>query len=208
MEVNFADLNNYFIVATSFSRFSLSFLFFMITFTALAMLSVSLVFGGDHDVDHDLDHDIDHDVDHDTDHDADHGAGHMGFLSFRVMMMFVAGFGAGGYFGARADYGVLGSSLFGIVGGLILGGFGYACLDFLYRHQGSSTVNVRNVIGQDGIVATSIVPNGTGEITCWINGKQEFFPARSRSDETISYATPITVRDVVGAVLIVEKRTS
>ncbi|MDP3696789.1 MAG: NfeD family protein [Candidatus Taylorbacteria bacterium] len=203
MDLNSLIQPDYFLVATSFSRMTLSFWFFMITFTAFALLSISLFFGGH---DHDMSHDVDHDVDHDTGHDADHGSENMSFLSVRVLLMFVSGFGAGGYFAARNDYGVIGSSLWGIVSGFVLAAIGYVVLNYFYRHQASSSVRTRDVVGKEAIVTTSILPRGTGEVACWVGDRQEYFPAQARSDQSIPAKTKVIVQDAMGVVLIVEPR--
>lgn len=190
-----------FIVATSLSRMTISFWFFMITLVAFGLLSVSLLFGHDHDLDQDMDHDMDHDTDHDTDHD---GAANMSFLSVRVLLMFVSGFGAGGYFAARNDYNVVASSLWGIGAGLVMASIGYFVLNYFYRHQASSSVRTKDVIGKEAIVTTSILPGGTGEVACWVGDRQEYFSARARLDKTIPNTTKVTIQDAMGVVLIVE----
>ena len=201
MELSALIQPDHFIVATSLSRMTLSFWFFMITFTALALLSVSLLFGGDHDVDHDMDHDLDHDVGHDTDHG---GSDNMSFLSVRVLLMFVSGFGAGGYFAARNDYGIVASSFWGIGAGFVMAAIGYVVLNYFYRHQASSSVRTKDVIGKEAVVTTSILPGGTGEVACWVGDRQEYFPAQARSNQNIPTKTKVTVEDAMGVVLIVE----
>lgn len=205
MELRSLIQSDNFLIATSLSRMTLSFWFFMITFTAFALLAVSLLFGHDHDMDQDVDHDLDHDTDHDADHD---GAANMSFLSVRVLLMFVSGFGAGGYFAARNDYGVIGSSLWGIVSGFVLAVIGYSVLNYFYRHQASSSVSTKDVIGKEAIVTTSILPGGTGEIACWVGDRQEYFPAQTRLNQTILTTTKVTVQDAMGIILIVEPRSN
>lgn len=201
MDFNSITQPGYFLVATSLSRTAISFWFFMITFTAFALLAVSLLFGHDHDMDHDMDHDVDHDAGHDTDND---GAANMSFLSVRVLLMFVSGFGAGGYFAARSDYEIFSSSFFGVVSGLAMAAIGYFVLNYFYRHQASSSVRTRDVIGKEAVVTTSILPGGTGEVACWVGDRQEYFPAQAISDQTILIKTKVIVQDAMGVVLIVE----
>lgn len=197
MDFNSITQPSYFLVATSLSRTAISFWFFMITFTAFSLLAVSLLFGHDHDMDHDMDHDADHDTDHD-------GAANMSFLSVRVLLMFVSGFGAGGYFAARNDYGIVASSMWGVSTGFVMAAIGYFVLNYFYRHQASSSVRTRDVIGKEAIVTTPILPGGTGEVACWVGDRQEYFPAQTKSDQTISTKTKVTVQDAMGVVLIVE----
>src|SRR3989344_1362317 len=180
---------------------TISFWFFMITLVAFGLLSISLLFGHDHDLDQDMDHDIDHDTDHDTDHE---GAGNMSFLSVRVILMFVSGFGAGGFFAARNDYSVVASSLWGVGACLVMASIGYFVLNYFYRHQASSSVRTKDVIGKEAIVTTSILPGGTGEIACWVGDRQEYFPAQTRLDQTVPNTTKVTIQDAMGVVLIVK----
>jgi len=199
VELNILTRSEYFFVATSLSRMTLSFWFFMITFTAFALLSVSLLFGHDHDMDHDVDHDIDHDS------DADHGgSGNMSFLSVRVMLMFVSGFGAGGFFAARNDFGIVGSSFWGVGAGFLMAILGYFVLNYFYCHQASSSVRIKDVIGKEAIVTTSILPGGTGEVACWVGDRQEYFPAQAVSDKVIPTTSKVKVKDAMGIILIVE----
>ena len=199
MELNSLIQLDHFLVATSLSRMTISFWFFMITFAALALLSVSLLFGHDHDMEHDMDHDVGHDTDHG-------GAENMSFLSVRVLLMFVSGFGAGGFFAARSDYGIVASSLWGIGAGLLMAGLGYFVLNYFYRHQASSSVRTRDVIGKEAVVTTSILSGGTGEVACWVGDRQEYFPAQARSNQDIPTKAKVTVEDAMGVVLIVEPR--
>ncbi|MDP3963117.1 MAG: NfeD family protein [bacterium] len=185
--------------ASPWSRMGLSMFFFWLTFVALAALSISLLLGHDHDADHDMDHDADND--HDTDHD---GSGNMSFISIRILLMFVAGFGAGGYFGARADYDVAGSSFFGVVGGLILAAIGYVFLNWLYRHQATSTVKTRDVIGSIAVVSIAIAPDGVGEIVCAVGDRQEWFSARTTQPTTIPIASRVRITAAMGSMLVVE----
>lgn len=201
MGFNYLIQADHFIIATSLSRMTISFWFFMITFTAFALLSVSLLFGQHHDMGHDVDHDTDHDGD--SDHD---GSGNMSFLSVRVMLMFVSGFGAGGYFAARDDYDIVGSSLWGISSGFVMAAIGYFVLNYFYCHQATSSVRTKDVIGKEAIVTTSILPGGTGEIACWVGDRQEYFPAQARLDTIIPITTKVVVQEAMGIVLIVEPK--
>lgn len=192
------------LATSSWSRMGLSMMFFWITFAALAMLSISLFFGGGEELDHDADIDADHDLDHDADTDHDGGSGNMGFLSFRVLLMFVAGFGCGGFFAARANYALAGSSAFGVLGGFVLAAVGYSFLNLLYRSQSSSVVRTRDVIGTDGVVMTSILPGQIGRISCWVGDRQEEFSARTTYSETLPVAAQVKIVNSIGSILIVE----
>jgi predicted Ser/Thr protein kinase/membrane protein implicated in regulation of membrane protease activity len=167
--------------------------FMWIALFGTGMLTVSLIFGhGDHEV-----------VDHGADHDADHD-GNMSVFSLKVFWMFLVGFGAGGYFGANAGSSVLGASLWGIVGGLIMGGIGYLLLNYLYKRQGNSVVRTSSVVGSTGIVGVAILPGRIGEVRCSVYGHDEYFQAQSRIAKPIPVASRVKVVEAMGSTLIVE----
>lgn len=173
--------------------------FFCIALAGAAFLSLSLIFGHDHEVgEHDLDHD------HDHDHGGE-GQGNLSIFSFKVMNMFVTGFGAGGFMAARVGYGVVGSSVAGILLGFFMGLLGYLLMNFLYHRQGNSVVKTSSLIGSDGLVTTTIAHLGVGEVRCAVDGHSEYFPARSRNSEEISLNSTVKVVGGDATLLLVEK---
>ncbi len=173
--------------------------FMWIALFGTAMLCISLLLGDDHD------HDADHDGDADHGHD---GGGNMNILSFKVLWMFIVGFGAGGFFAARAELSVLSSSLWGIFVGILMGGLGYLLMNYLWKHQGNSVIKTESVIGLDAVVDTTIIPNGVGEVRCSVNGRMEYFQARSRGDVLIPAATRVKIIEATGTTLVVENRNN
>ncbi len=164
-----------------------------------AMLCLSLFFGGDHD------HEVDHGADGGGEHDADHGGdGNMSILSFKVLWMFMVGFGAGGYFGAQAKATVLGASMSGLLAGLIMGALGYVAMNYLYRHQGNSVTKTSSVVGSTAVVDTAILPGQLGEVKCITDGRTEYFSAQSNVGTPIPVASRVKVVDSTGSVLVVE----
>jgi membrane protein implicated in regulation of membrane protease activity len=183
------------------SQLTLSMYFFWIALAAAALMSVSLIFGHDHDFDHDLDHDVEHDLGHDLENGE---SGNMSILSMKVLLMFATGFGCGGFFGARAGYHVLGSSFWGLGAGLLMAATGYFVMNYLYRHQGNSTVRTSQVLGQITVVDTAIAPGGFGLVRCVVEGHAEYFQARSKSGLVIPSSSRVKVVEATGALLTVE----
>lgn len=176
------------------SQMAHSMYFFWIALFGAAMLSIAVILGhGDHEVDHDTDH--------------DHGDGHgenMSFFSIKIFWMFLVGFGAGGYFSANAGSSMLVASLFGLLGGLVFGALGYIVMNYLYKHQGSSTVKTSGVVGSTAIVDTAITVGRIGEVRCTVDGRTEYFQAQSRIDTLIPVGSRVKVIDSTGSLLVVE----
>lgn len=179
------------------ARTGLSMMFFCTACAGAVMLSLSLLFGHDHEADHEVDHE------HDTGHESDTEG--LSIFSFKVIMMFLTGFGAGGFFGARAGFQALASSLWGLAAGVVMGGLGYTLMNYLYKHQGSSVVKTSSVVGSYGVVDTTITPGGIGQIRCTVDGCAEYFQARTRGGDIIHAAEKVKVIDAAGGVLVVEK---
>src|SRR2546425_392887 len=192
------------LMGSDLARMSISMYFFWIAFLGIVVLGVSALFGhGDHDADHEVDHEIDHDADHD--HGGGHGgSGNLSFFSFRVLMMFTVGFGCAGYFGARGDLGVTGSSLVGVGGGFVFGLLTWLLMNYLYKHQGSSAVNIHRLIGTEGLVTIPIDPDGTGEIACTVDGSQVWISARTRHPLKLPVNTRVKITStLVGSTVLV-----
>jgi membrane protein implicated in regulation of membrane protease activity len=185
------------LAAGAAERMGISAWFLAVAVGCFLLLLASMVFGHDHD--HDADHD--HDVDH------DHGGGHaspMSPFSVKVILTFGVGFGAGGYIGARNDLLWLGSLLSGLLGGLVIGGIGYAFLNALYTRQGSSTVQPKLLVGATGIVDTTIDPGSVGRVVVSLPSGRETFLAKSATGERLALNTSVKIVRVEGAIVSVE----
>lgn len=183
---------------SDWGRMGLSMVFFWIAFVGIVILGVAALVGhGDHDVEHD------HDVGHD--HDTEHGTtGNLSFFSFRVLMMFIVGFGCFGFFGARGGYEVAGSCLVGVGGGLIFGLLTWTIMNYLYKHQGTSAVNTQRLIGCEGVVTIPISQVGVGEIVCRVDGSQVWLPAKTTGQAKLPVNTRVKITDSFGASVMVE----
>jgi len=177
-------------------RMTISAWFLTVALGCFLLLLISMFFGHDHD------HDADHD--HDVSHDHEGGHGNMSVFSVKVILAFGVGFGAGGYLGARNDFLWLGSSLCGLGGGLTIGGIGYAFLNALYTHQGSSTVRTSQLVGATGIVDTTIDPGAVGRIVVSLPSGRETFLAKSATGRRLPLNTPVKIVRVDGSIVSVE----
>jgi membrane protein implicated in regulation of membrane protease activity len=186
--------------AGALERMGIAAWFLTVAVGCFLLLLLSMVFGHDHD----------HDVDHDHDADHDHGgtgSGHMSPFSVKVILAAGVGFGAGGFIGARNDLSWLGSSLSGLLGGLVFGGIGYTFLNALFTHQGSSTVRTKELVGITGIVDTSIDPDGVGRVVVSLPSGRETFLARSASGKPLALNTAVKIVRVDGSIVSVEPTT-
>jgi membrane protein implicated in regulation of membrane protease activity len=177
----------------AWGRLGQSMWYALIAVGAALFLLASLLFGHDHDTDHDVDHDVDHE-----------GSAGMSFFSVKVLLMFVTGFGAGGYFATRLDVGSVGCALSGVGLGLAMAVVGYLFLNALYTRQGSSTVRTVSLVGVEGIVDVTVDVDKPGRVACSLPTGREIFTAYSTHHELIPVGTPVRVTAVTGADLLVE----
>ena len=184
------------LAAGAVERMGIAAWFLAVAVGCFLLLLGSMLFGHDHDADHD------HDVDHD--HGGDHGAGNMSIFSVKIILAFGVGFGAGGFIGARNDLSWLGSSLSGLVGGLVVGGIGYLFLNALYTRQASSTVQTKQLVGATGIVDTSIDAGSVGRIVVSLPSGRETFLAKSATGKPLALNTPVKIVRVDGSIVSVE----
>jgi len=136
------------------------------------------------------------------DHDYD-GLG--GFISLKIISVFMASFGAGGmlYLNSNDSY------PFALAAGTITGLIMVLLARFLFKivssQQSSSTTLAQNFIGLLGEVKIDIPSNGIGEIVVCTQGKQIYLPARSYDNQAIKIGTSIKVLLYNSSNAIVEK---
>jgi membrane protein implicated in regulation of membrane protease activity len=145
-----------------------------------------------------------HESEHEAEHDADHGGSGMNVFSVKIVLAFGVGFGAGGYIGAVNGLQWLGSTLSGLLGGLVVGGLGYAFLNALYTRQGSSTVRTDTLVGALGIVDTGIDADGVGRIVVSMPSGQQTFLAKSATGKPLNLNTSVRIVRVEGSIMSVE----
>lgn len=101
----------------------------------------------------------------DTNLDSGHD---FGVFDSRVISVFLTAFGGFGAIGTSLGYGAGGSSLFGLLGGIVFGAIVFYFGKFLYNQQSSSSVTMEDLIGRAAQVVVSIKPNQPGQISCRI----------------------------------------
>ena len=180
-------------------RMGISLYFAAIAVGGAIVLSLSLLFAGDHD--HDTDHDTDHDSDHDHGDQAQHN---LNPVSFKIFLAALTGFGVGGFTGARFGLGWMGSSVCGIFGGFAVGYLLYVFLNWLYHSQSNSAVRSDRLVGTVGTVDITIRNGSVGRVTCSLESGLESFLAQSATSDDIGLGIPVRVVSVVGSTLIVE----
>jgi hypothetical protein len=172
------------------SAFSALSVFLGIAALGFLFLIVSLVFGEI------LDH-------ADVGHDFDHGAEGPGFLSPRVIAVFVTAFGGFGAIATYAGLGVVTSSLIGFVGGLALGGLVYMFASFLYSQQATSTVTISELVGRTAQVTVGIPASGSGQVRCLVGESIIEKIARSKDGAAIPNNALVRIDEIVGESVIV-----
>jgi membrane protein implicated in regulation of membrane protease activity len=149
-------------------------------------------------------HSMDHGFDHDSDH-HDGGQSSVSIFSFRVIVVFLTGFGAVGALCTYFKMDMLTSSFFGVVTGLILGFVSWWMMNFAMKQQASSLINTNELVGKDAIVHIPIPVNGLGEVVIELNGQRKYISARSKNtDKAIPINSQVKILSNSAGTLIVE----
>lgn len=138
--------------------------------------------------------------------DADLGAGDgtdFGLFDSRVIAVFITAFGGFGLIGAWSGFGAVGSSLIGLVGGVIFGGVVSAFGRFLVGQQSSSTVTDNDLIGRTAQVTVTIKSGELGQITTRIGDERVEKLARTTSGQEIKTGSIVKVAAIAGDSVIV-----
>jgi membrane protein implicated in regulation of membrane protease activity len=133
------------------------------------------------------------------------GPENMSVWSFQMLLLFIGGFGIGGYFASISLLGSVLTLLAGAVGGVALAAVGYSGINFFYRRQSDSNIPSEEYVGLTGIVVTSIGPDGVGQIRCQIGDSRDTFLARSVDAGGVPINSIVRVVNMVGTTAIVEK---
>lgn len=127
-----------------------------------------------------------------------------GFLDSRVLAVFVTAFGGFGAIGVQMGYAAVGSSLIGLLGGVVFALIVSLFGRFLVGQQASSTVTDNDLVGRTAQVTVAIKPGEVGQIAARIGDERIERIARSRDNEEIKIGTTVTVSAVGGDSVIVE----
>lgn len=132
------------------------------------------------------------------------GGPDFGLLDSRVIAVFITAFGGFGVIGAQMGFGAFGSSMFGMLGGVVFGGVISAFGRFLIGQQASSSVTDDDLVGRTGQVTVTIKPGSVGQISVKIGDERVEKIARSKSGEEFAAGAIVKVSAVAGDSLLVE----
>ena len=139
-------------------------------------------------------------------HDADFGDhGGPGFLSARVMSVFITAFGG---FGAVATYyglSPLPASGVGFASGAVFAGLIFGFARFLYSQQATTEVRTVDIIGQTARVVVGIPTGGVGQVRCRIGEELVDKIARSRDGVAIPENAVVRIEELLGETVIVHR---
>ncbi|MGH9949290.1 MAG: hypothetical protein ACRD6X_19125 [Pyrinomonadaceae bacterium] len=126
-----------------------------------------------------------------------------GFLDSRVIAVFITTFGGFGVIGVQIGYAAVGSSLIGLLGGVIFGGIVSAFGRFLIGQQASSSVSDKDLIGRTVQVTVGIKSGEVGQITAKIGDERVEKIARSHDGSEIKIGSMVKISSVAGDSVIV-----
>jgi len=145
-----------------------------------------------------------------TSHGTGQGAGqksgpdNMSIWSFQTVLLFVGGFGIGGYFASIALLGFVLTMLAGCAAGTALAAIGYSGINFFYRRQSDSNIPSEDYVGLTGIVVTSIGAGAVGQVRCQIGDSRDVFLAKCVDGAAVPINSTVRVVDMIGTTAIVE----
>jgi membrane protein implicated in regulation of membrane protease activity len=142
-------------------------------------------------------------LDGSLDHDFGHGG--PSFFSVRIISVFITAFGGFGAVATHYEFGVLGASGIGFLSGATFAGLIYAFASFLYGQQASTDIHPRDIVGQTARVIIPIPKDGVGQVRCQIGEQLLDKIARTNDGGAIPENAAVTVTDVLGETVIVER---
>ncbi|MEZ5346624.1 MAG: hypothetical protein R2681_13820 [Pyrinomonadaceae bacterium] len=144
----------------------------------------------------------------DFDIDADGGDGSdFGLFDSRVISVFMTAFGGIAALGLIYGYGLVVSSLIGIISGIVFGGVIFAFGYLLHSQQSSSSVSERDLIGRTAKVIVGIEENGIGQISCRIGEERIEKIASARDGKLISAGETVFIEENAGDSFVVSRMT-
>jgi hypothetical protein len=136
--------------------------------------------------------------------DASHD---FGVFDSRVISIFLTAFGGFGAIGTTVGYGAVGSSLFGLIGGLVFGAIVFYFGKLLYDQQSSSSVSNADLIGRTAQVIVSIKPEQLGQVSCLIGDERVEKLARTASGEEIKAGQLVRIESIGSDSVVVSVET-
>lgn len=131
-----------------------------------------------------------------------------GLLDSRVIAVFLTAFGGFGVIAAQNGFGAVGSSIAGLLGGLVFAGVVSVFGRFLIGQQASSSVSDETLLGRTAQVTVAIKPGAVGQITAKIGDERVERIARAKDGAEIATGSIVKVESVIGdAVIVVPEET-
>lgn len=128
-------------------------------------------------------------------------------LDSRVISVFVTAFGGSGAIGIQAGLGIVGASLLGLAGGVLMGGLVSVFARLLYKQQSSSSVTTAQLVGRTAQVTVSIATGSLGQVSCRVGEERVEKLARSMDGTEIKAGAMVLVERIAGDSLIVSPYT-
>lgn len=167
-------------------------IFLAIAALGFVFLIITLIFG---EIFEFFDHDI----------DMDHGPG---FLSTRVIAVFITAFGAFGAIAMSNGYSTGIATGVGAGSGVVFAGLMTMFGKFLYGQQASSDVTAGDLVGRPARVTVAIPANGVGQVRCRVGEELVDKIAQGRGGLAIPENSAVEIVEVLGETVIVKKAES
>ncbi|KKQ78138.1 MAG: hypothetical protein A3A96_00395 [Candidatus Zambryskibacteria bacterium RIFCSPLOWO2_01_FULL_39_39] len=146
----------------------------------------------------------DHDVGHDHDFDGDHDHEGPNIFSVFNVAWFLIGFGGMGAIMRANSISMPGSTISGLLTGVVCWGFAFFVMHMLKKQQGDSTVTTARLMQATGVVVLQIPVNGIGKIQCSVAGGSQEFLARYAGVTSLPEGSRVRIVGDNGGVYTVE----
>ncbi|HOL71524.1 MAG TPA: hypothetical protein PLA43_09775 [Bryobacteraceae bacterium] len=135
------------------------------------------------------------------DHDIDDGG--PGFLSTRVLSVFVTAFGGSGAVATHYGLSAVAASGVGFASGMLFASMIYAFARFLWAQQATSEMRVADLVGQTARVVVGIPSGGVGQVRCRIGEQLIDKIARAADGGAIAEHSVVRILEALGETVIV-----
>jgi membrane protein implicated in regulation of membrane protease activity len=168
--------------------------FLSIAAVGFLFLLISLIFGEIFEHFEGADHDI-----------GDLGHGGPGFLSTRIISVFITAFGGFGAVATHYGLSPLPASGVGFFSGVFFASLIYAFARFLWSQQATTETRTADLVGQTARVVVGIPPGGVGQVRCNIGEQLVDKIARSEDEQAIPENAVVKIQEVLGETVVVAR---
>lgn len=141
---------------------------------------------------------------HDFDAHPELEVGGVGLFSLRALSIFIMTFGTVGAIVRWTDRTPIVSSLWGLLGGVLMYALYVAAMQMIRSQQASSLIEDRELVGLTALVTVAIPAEGLGEVTCRLKSQTTRRIARAAQRQPIAEGALVRVGELQGDVLLVE----